>query len=94
VYVDKNYGETFSFWDRLFGTFQTELAHEKPVYGLKGHDIDSASLWQVQTLLWRKLWRDMAETPRLSDKLKYLIMPPGWTPADAREVGSPARQDA
>lgn len=31
-YIDKNYGSTFIFWDRIFGTFQEE--DEKPRYGI------------------------------------------------------------
>lgn len=43
-YLDKNYGDMFTFWDRLFGTFQTE--EEKPKYGLT-HPLKSYSfLWQ------------------------------------------------
>jgi sterol desaturase/sphingolipid hydroxylase (fatty acid hydroxylase superfamily) len=80
LYLDRNYGETFSFWDRVFGTFQTQLDHEPPAYGLRGKRVDSESLWQVQTALWRELWRDIAHAERWSDRLGYLLMAPGWTP--------------
>ncbi|WP_421943777.1 sterol desaturase family protein [Pedobacter sp.] len=43
-YLDKNYGDVFVFWDKLFGTFQTE--EEPPKYGLT-HPIKNYSfLWQ------------------------------------------------
>lgn len=43
-YLDKNYGDVFVFWDKLFGTFQSE--EEAPKYGLT-HPIKSYSfLWQ------------------------------------------------
>ena len=43
-YLDKNYGDVFVFWDKLFGTFQRE--EEPPKYGLT-HPIKSYSfLWQ------------------------------------------------
>jgi alkylglycerol monooxygenase len=43
-YLDKNYGDVFVFWDKLFGTFQKE--EEAPKYGLT-HSIKSYSfLWQ------------------------------------------------
>jgi alkylglycerol monooxygenase len=43
-YLNKNYGDIFVFWDKLFGTFQKE--EEKPVYGLT-HPLKSHSfLWQ------------------------------------------------
>ncbi|WP_316808692.1 sterol desaturase family protein [Pedobacter agri] len=43
-YLDKNYGDVFVFWDKLFGTFQTE--EEPPKFGLT-HPLKSYSfLWQ------------------------------------------------
>lgn len=43
-YIDKNYGDVFVFWDKLFGTFQRE--EESPKYGLT-HPVKSHSfLWQ------------------------------------------------
>lgn len=43
-YLDKNYGDLFVFWDKLFGTFKAE--EEEPTYGLT-HPIKSRSfLWQ------------------------------------------------
>jgi sterol desaturase/sphingolipid hydroxylase (fatty acid hydroxylase superfamily) len=43
-YLDKNYGDMFVFWDKMFGTFQVE--EEKPKYGLT-HPLKSYSfLWQ------------------------------------------------
>ncbi|MXN90389.1 sterol desaturase [Flavobacterium sp. Sd200] len=42
-YLDKNYGDMFVFWDKIFGTFQVE--EEKPKYGLT-HPLKSYSfLW-------------------------------------------------
>ena len=42
-YLDKNYGDMFVFWDKMFGTFQVE--EEKPKYGLT-HPLKSFSfLW-------------------------------------------------
>lgn len=32
IYIDKNFGGVFMFWDRIFGTYQSET--EKPVYGI------------------------------------------------------------
>jgi len=43
-YLNKNYGDLFVFWDKMFGTFEKE--EEKPVYGLT-HPLKSHSfLWQ------------------------------------------------
>jgi sterol desaturase/sphingolipid hydroxylase (fatty acid hydroxylase superfamily) len=32
-YIDKNFGGTFVFWDKLFGTFQSELVDNPVVFG-------------------------------------------------------------
>jgi alkylglycerol monooxygenase len=43
AYLDKNFGDVFVFWDKIFGTFQIE--DEKPIYGLT-HPLKSHSfLW-------------------------------------------------
>lgn len=43
-YLDKNFGDVFVFWDKIFGTFQKEV--EKPVYGIT-HSLNRYSfLWQ------------------------------------------------
>ncbi|NOT73799.1 MAG: sterol desaturase family protein [Cyclobacteriaceae bacterium] len=43
-YLNKNYGDIFVFWDKMFGTFQKE--EERPVFGLT-HPLKSHSfLWQ------------------------------------------------
>jgi alkylglycerol monooxygenase len=45
-YLDKNYGDVFIIWDKLFGTFQKEEQHVNIKYGLT-HPLKSYSfLWQ------------------------------------------------
>ena len=43
-YLDKNYGDVFIFWDKLFGTFTEEK--EEPVYGLTKPLNSYSFLWQ------------------------------------------------
>lgn len=43
-YLDKNYGDMFIIWDKLFGTFQQE--DEKPTYGLTKQLNSYSFLWQ------------------------------------------------
>jgi sterol desaturase/sphingolipid hydroxylase (fatty acid hydroxylase superfamily) len=43
-YLDKNYGDVFIIWDKLFGTFQKE--EEEPVYGLTEPLNSYSFLWQ------------------------------------------------
>ena len=83
-YIDKNYGQIFIIWDKFFGTFQEELAHVKPVYGITR----PVRTWnpikinfQHLSLLAQDAWR----TRNWKDKFKVWIMPTGWRPADVEE---------
>ncbi len=93
-YLDTNYGETFSIWDRIFGTIQVELEDEKPVYGLMGNHINGENLWQIQVVLWKELWMDIKSAKKISDKIKYLIMYPGWNHIDGGKKASDYRSQA
>ncbi len=44
-YVDKNFGGTFVFWDKLFGTFQKEEDENPVVYGVKGYQKNFDVVW-------------------------------------------------
>lgn len=83
-YIDKNYSEVFIIWDRLFGTFQPELADVKPVYGIK----KAASTWNPFLINFQHLWRliqDAWRTTNWWDKVRIWFMPTGWRPADVAE---------
>lgn len=45
IYMDKNYGSTFSIWDRLFGTFQSET--EEVEFGITGDYKDSKPIYAI-----------------------------------------------
>ena len=47
-YSDTNYGNIFSFWDRIFGTF-TIVDNNKLKYGLDTHmdHAESMNIWQM-----------------------------------------------
>ncbi|CAA0210858.1 sterol desaturase family protein [Tenacibaculum maritimum] len=94
VYLDRNYGETFSIWDHLFGTFQTEIKEEKPLYGMMDDKIDGKNLWQIQTVLWKELWYDIKTAPTFKDKINYLIKPPGWNHIDGGKLAEAFRNEA
>ncbi|MCO7184338.1 sterol desaturase family protein [Tenacibaculum sp. XPcli2-G] len=94
IYLDRNYGETFSIWDRLFKTFQKELDNEKIVYGIMHEKLNSENLWHVQFLLWKELWLDIKKAPTLLDKVKYLFMPPGWNHIDGGKKAKEYRDEA
>jgi alkylglycerol monooxygenase len=83
-YIDKNFGGILILWDKLFGTFQEELEHIKPVYGITR----PVRTWnpikinfQHITLLAKDAWR----TSNTWDKFRIWLMPTGWRPADVEE---------
>jgi sterol desaturase/sphingolipid hydroxylase (fatty acid hydroxylase superfamily) len=72
-YLDKNYGDVFIFWDKLFGTFVEEK--EEPVYGLT-KQLDSHSfLWQQFHFLL-ELLTQVHRTPGIRAKIKLLFDKP------------------
>lgn len=94
IYLDRNYGETLSIWDRLFKTFQTELDDEKIQYGIMHDKLNSESFWHVQFLMWKELWTDVKNAPTIGDKVKYVFMPPGWNHIDGGKKAEVYRAEA
>ncbi len=77
-YMDTNYNSITLFWDWVMGTLQP-LRDDDPVqYGIT-RDVDVESLMDVQFGEFKSLWHDVKTAPGLSNKLRYLIMPPGWS---------------
>ena len=80
-YLDKNYGQIFIFWDKLFGTYQEELKDTPPVYGITR----PVHTWNPIKINFIHLWlliKDAWHTKSLKDKLRIWLMPTGWRPAD------------
>jgi sterol desaturase/sphingolipid hydroxylase (fatty acid hydroxylase superfamily) len=75
-YLDRNHAGIFIIWDRLFGTFEPET--EKPRYGLTTN-IHTYNLFRIAFHEFGNIWKDVKRAPRIGDKLRYLIMPPGWS---------------
>jgi hypothetical protein len=83
-YLDKNYGQIFIFWDRLFGTFQEETPAIPAVYGVTR----PVRTWNPIKINFMHLWllmQDAWHTQSWKDKLRVWLMPLGWRPADVIE---------
>ena len=84
VYIDKNHGGVFILWDRIFGTFQKELEHEKVIFGIS-----------TQLGTWNPIWgnvhfltsliKDAWKTKSWVDKLTLWFRPTGYRPQDMEE---------
>jgi sterol desaturase/sphingolipid hydroxylase (fatty acid hydroxylase superfamily) len=77
-YLDRNHGGLLVVWDRLFGTFEPEDPALPVVYGLTTN-IRSLNPLVIATHEYAALVRDVRRAPRLADKLRYVVMPPGWS---------------
>ena len=80
-YIDKNLGQIFSVWDRLFGTFQEELDEVPPRYGVLKPVLTYNPLW-INFQHFYNLAFDAWHTKSWIDKMRIWIMPTGWRPAD------------
>lgn len=81
IYLDKNFGQIFIFWDKWFGTFQEELTDTPPVFGVK----KPVNTWNPFIINYMHVWgifKDAWRTKRWVDKLKIWFMPTGWRPTD------------
>ena len=77
-YLDRNHGGMLIIWDRLFGTFEPEVA---PVtYGLT-RNLDSYNPLWVQLHEYVGIMRDAWSAPRWSDTISFILRGPGWAPA-------------
>jgi alkylglycerol monooxygenase len=84
VYMDRNYGQVFNIWDRMFGTFQPELESDPPVYGVKR----PVRTWNPLKINFQHFWllfKDAVRTRSWWDKTRIWFMPTGWRPADVAE---------
>ena len=80
-YLDKNYGQIFIFWDRMFGTYQEEQANIPAVYGVTR----PVRTWNPIKINFMHLWlliKDAWHAKSWKDKLRIWFMPLGWRPAD------------
>jgi alkylglycerol monooxygenase len=83
-YIDKNHGQIFIIWDKLFGTFQEELPNVPPVYGITV----AVSTWNPIKINFQHIWlliQDAWRTKNWKDKFTIWFKPTGWRPADVIE---------
>jgi alkylglycerol monooxygenase len=80
-YMDKNFGQIFIVWDKLFGTFQQELNDVPAVFGVTR----PVRTWNPIKINFQHLWllmQDAWRTASWKDKFRIWLMPTGWRPAD------------
>jgi len=85
IYIDRNYGSILCIWDRMFGTFQDELADEPCIYGIRRPLKSYNPFWANVHVYW-STFLDSWHAPRWQDKLKIWFKGPGWRPAILAET--------
>lgn len=84
IYLDKNHGQIFIIWDKLFGTFQEELDDVPPVYGITR----PMKTWNPIKINFKHLTlliQDAIHTKSWKNKLVIWFKPTGWRPEDVIE---------
>lgn len=80
-YMDKNFGQIFIVWDKIFGTFQKELDDVPAVFGVTR----PVRTWNPIKINFQHMWllvQDAWRTSSWKDKFRIWFMPTGWRPAD------------
>ena len=79
-YIDKNYANLLIIWDRLFATFEPEIAPVR--YGLI-NNIHTYNPLKIAFTEWYKLLRDTVNAGSIERLRQVWTKPPGWKPEHA-----------
>ena len=85
-YLDKNYAGILIIWDRLFGTFESEV--EKPVYGLT-KNIHTYNPLRICFHEFAAILRDVRRPEPLRIRLGRAFRNPAWKP-EQEETSPPS----
>jgi len=92
-YLDRNMGMVLIIWDKLFGTFQEEIAEDPIKYGLTKQLDKPYHLTNIIFHEWKNISKDLHRKVSFSTKLKYLLMPPGWSHDGSTKTAKELRKD-
>jgi sterol desaturase/sphingolipid hydroxylase (fatty acid hydroxylase superfamily) len=79
-YLDKNYAGILIIWDRMFGSFEPEVA--PVVYG-QTKNIATYNPLRIETHEWVALYRDVRRAASVRHAIGYVFRHPGWAPKAA-----------
>ena len=92
-YLDKNMGMVLIIWDRLFGTFQEEVFYDPVRYGLTKPLDSPHHPSKIIFHEWQSLVKDLRKKTPFFIKLKYLLMPPGWSHDGSTKTAKELRKE-
>jgi len=76
-YLDRNHGGILIVWDKLFRTFEPEIAPVR--YGLT-KNIDTHNPFRIAFHEWVTMIQDVLGARTWKERVAYIFMPPGWSP--------------
>jgi alkylglycerol monooxygenase len=84
-YMDKNYGDIFTLWDQLHGTYvDPSRPGPEPRFGVCEGDPGSNPFW-IAARGFVRLGQAVASQPTWGSKLACVFAPPGWSKAQGFE---------
>ena len=93
IYLDRNHAGILIIWDRMFGTFQSELEEEKVNYGLVD-DINTYNPVIIAFNEWLAMLNDaFSGNKSLANRIKYFYKPPGWKHDGSGKLSKDLREE-
>jgi len=89
-YLDRNHGGILILWDRLFGSFEPERARVR--YGLT-KNIQTFDPLRIAFHEWLAMLRKAFGARSVGEALRYLLLPPGWSPDGTTRTARELRRD-
>lgn len=91
LYMDTNFCNLLNIWDKVFKTYQDEDLNIEIEYGIT-RKMDSGNFWDVYFGEIVALVKDVVHAPGFMNKLKYIVMPPGWDHEGRHQTAKLARE--
>jgi sterol desaturase/sphingolipid hydroxylase (fatty acid hydroxylase superfamily) len=91
LYIDTNFCNLLNVWDRVFGTLQDEQHQIPPDYGIT-RPMKPGSFIDFYFGELVALARDVYRAPGVLNKLRYIVMPPGWSHTGHHKTASAMRR--
>jgi sterol desaturase/sphingolipid hydroxylase (fatty acid hydroxylase superfamily) len=76
-YLNKNFGNLFIVWDRIFGTYAEEK--EEVIFGLT-NNVKTFNAFRITAFSWIQFVNDFKASNNLSDKFMSFFGSPEWSP--------------
>jgi len=92
LYIDTNFCNLLNIWDRVFKTYQEEQLEVEIDYGIN-RKMNSGNFFDVYFGEILALAKAVFNAPGLTNKLLYLIMPPGWHHSGEHRTATIVRDD-